>query len=92
MCAGRIVETADCRTLFRNPIHPYTKALLSAVPDPDLDHLLDFEALMEGKASDPSAWPNPFRLDASVRSSMIDLGNGHLVRAHESADTSELIA
>jgi len=92
MCAGRIVETADCRTLFRNPIHPYTKALLSAVPDPDLDHLLDFEALLEGKASDPSAWPNPFRLDASVRSSMIDLGNGHLVRAHESADTSELIA
>jgi peptide/nickel transport system ATP-binding protein len=92
MCAGRIVETADCHTLFRNPIHPYTKALLSAVPDPDLDRLLNFEALMEGKASDPSAWPNPFRLDASVRTSMIDLGNGHLVRAHESADTSELIA
>ena len=92
MCAGRVVETADCRTLFRNPIHPYTKALLAAVPNPDLDRLLDFEALMESKASDPSAWPNPFRLDAGVRTSMIDLGNGHSVRAHASANSSELIA
>jgi peptide/nickel transport system ATP-binding protein len=32
----------------------YTKALLAAVPDPDLDRKLDFAALMEGKASDPA--------------------------------------
>jgi oligopeptide transport system ATP-binding protein len=32
---GRIVELAESEELFLNPLHPYTKALLSAVPVPD---------------------------------------------------------
>ena len=90
MCAGRLVEICPHAELFRNPVHPYTRALLAAVPSPDLDRRLDFAALMEGRASDPTAWPQPYRLDGSGPTSMIDLGEGHLVRAREFANHSEL--
>jgi peptide/nickel transport system ATP-binding protein len=81
MCAGRIVELAPAAELFRNPVHPYTRALLAAVPVPDLGRKLDFDALMEGKASDPAAWPAEFRIEGGRRPGMHDIGKGHLVRA-----------
>jgi oligopeptide transport system ATP-binding protein len=37
MYLGRIVETAPVETLFENPVHPYTRALLAAAPVPDPD-------------------------------------------------------
>jgi len=87
MCAGRLVETAPRDRLFRNPVHPYTKALLSAVPHPDPDAKLDLQALMDGRASDPSAWPMPFTIDGTTHPALIDLGGGHSVRADpEGAD------
>ena len=89
MCAGRLVELASCDALFSKPTHPYTKALLAAVPHPDLGRKLDFDALMEGRASDPSAWPAAFRTDADGPG-LIDIGDGHLVRARVMADVAEL--
>jgi len=81
MCAGRLVEVAPAAELFRNPQHPYTKALLAAVPDPNLSHKLDFDALMQGKASDPSAWPGEFRIAEGSTPGLIKVANDHLVRA-----------
>jgi peptide/nickel transport system ATP-binding protein len=92
MCAGRLVELAPRTQLFNNPIHPYTKALLSAVPKPDPDSRLDLRLLMEDKASKPAAWPRPFTIDGTARPRMIDLGQGHLVRADANADFRDLVA
>ena len=91
MCAGRIVELASRDALFANPQHPYTKALLAAVPHPDLERKLDFAALMEGKASDPTAWSDAFRRGPDGPG-MIDVGDGHVVRARATVDASELRA
>lgn len=35
MYHGRLVEVAPCKELYQNPLHPYTKALLAAIPVPD---------------------------------------------------------
>jgi peptide/nickel transport system ATP-binding protein len=83
MCRGRLVEAAPREMLFRCPIHPYTKALLAAVPEPSLEQRLDLTALMEGRASNPAAWPEPFRIGGEHRLTMVHLGDEHYVRAAE---------
>jgi peptide/nickel transport system ATP-binding protein len=83
MCAGQIVEEAPRELLFHNPVHPYTRALVAAVPYPDPARRLDFSALMDGRASIPSAWPPPFAADGTGAPGLFDLGGGHYVRAHD---------
>jgi peptide/nickel transport system ATP-binding protein len=86
MCAGRLVELAPAGELFRNPMHPYTKALLSAVPMPDPDRRLDLRALMEGKASDPSQWPEPFTDTGKNKLFWTEAEPGHYVRVTRGVD------
>jgi peptide/nickel transport system ATP-binding protein len=90
MCQGRLVELAPRELLFSEPFHPYTKALVSAVPEPDPDRQLDLSALMEGKASEPAHWPEPFTDTGAGRLAMVDLGAQHFVRA-DPAFTEQLI-
>ncbi len=92
MCAGRIVELAPREALFKAPAHPYTKALLAAVPEPDPGKRLDLGALMEGKASDPAAWPEPYRIDDGRADRLHDLGDGHFVRLTGDPATMEKVA
>ncbi len=60
MYLGRLIEKAPAEELFDNPIHPYTKALLSAIPVPDI-HYKSERVLLEGEITSPIEPPNVCR-------------------------------
>lgn len=55
MYAGKIVELSTTEELFDNPKHPYTRALLSAIPEADPDKKMNFE--LTGEVADPAFLP-----------------------------------
>jgi peptide/nickel transport system ATP-binding protein len=52
MYLGNMVEKSPADELFRNPLHPYTKALLSAIPVPDIHKQVD-RIIMQGEITSP---------------------------------------
>lgn len=52
MYLGQLIEKAPARDLFSNPTHPYTRALLSAIPSIHLDHKMEREVL-QGEITSP---------------------------------------
>ncbi len=60
MYLGRLIEKAPAEELFDNPLHPYTKALLSAIPVPDI-HYKSERVLLEGEITSPIEPPNTCR-------------------------------
>lgn len=53
MYLGKCVEEADSRELFRNPVHPYTKALLAAIPVPSVSSKHIKRELIQGEVTSP---------------------------------------
>ena len=76
MFNGKIVEIAETEELLKNPIHPYTKRLISSipVPDPSYDRVvydLDYDELDSIIAKD------------TENIGMVDIGNEHFVATHD---------
>jgi oligopeptide transport system ATP-binding protein len=94
MYLGRIVELADCDELFDHPMHPYTKALLAAVPVPDpvVEQGRDL-GLVQGEVPSPISPPSGCvfhpRCPVAVarcrqtRPQMRELRSGHFVACTE---------
>ena len=49
MYAGKIVEQADVEDLLDSPLHPYTRALIAAIPDPDAQNTKTFKDIPPGE-------------------------------------------
>lgn len=91
MYLGQIVEKAPAKELFNNPVHPYTKALLSAIPIPDVDAVVE-QIPLKGEISSPInmkldchfAARCPYATEecrAGV-SDLVNRGNEHFVACH----------
>jgi len=91
MYLGKIVEIADRDELYRNPSHPYTKTLLSAIPNLDPESKRE-RIVLEGDVPNPSSPPSgchfhtrcPYRMErCSVDApSLQRIGDHHSVSCH----------
>ena len=91
MYLGGIVEMGSTEDIFSNPLHPYTKALFSAIPMPDPEIKTD-RIILEGSIPSPANPPSGCKFHTRCSQCMercktevpkeIDMGNGHMVRCH----------
>jgi oligopeptide/dipeptide ABC transporter ATP-binding protein len=91
MYLGIILEMAEKRELFSNPTHPYTQALLSAIPTPGVkrDKTKEF---LKGEITSPVNPPKGCRFHprcpyatttcSEVKPEFLDIGKGHYVACH----------
>ncbi|BAH42985.1 MULTISPECIES: ABC transporter ATP-binding protein [Brevibacillus] len=91
MYLGRIVELTTSSQLYSNPLHPYTRALLSAVPSPDPDAVRE-RVILQGDVPSPAKPPSGCTFHTrcphvteecrTVRPEFADTGDGHFVACH----------
>ena len=78
MFNGKIVEIADTEDLLQNPIHPYTKRLISSIPIPDPSYKRERYQINYDEL-DQIISKNPDK-------KMIDIGNEHFVATHDTKE------
>jgi oligopeptide/dipeptide ABC transporter ATP-binding protein len=90
MYLGKIVELASCTTLFRNPGHPYTIALLALCPTPDPDRKIE-KVPLTGDVPSPVNLPKGCRfhprcftqrIHAKKQISLVETEPGHFIACH----------
>lgn len=92
MYLGNMVEYGSKREMFDNPLHPYTKALFSAVPVPDPDSKIK-RIVLQGDIPSPANPPKGCKFHTRCSECMsacklfqpkfTDLGGGHYVACHK---------
>ncbi len=97
MYVGRIVETAPTEELFASPKHPYTEALLSAVPIPD-PRLRGERIVLQGEVADPANTPSGCHFHPRCQYAQAicrektpveeEIAPNHFVRCHRAAELS----
>ena len=91
MYLGSMVEYSDTEKLYSNPLHPYTKALFSAIPVPDPDYKMD-RVILEGNIPSPADPPKGCKFHTRCSECMemckqiepiyAEVEEGHFVACH----------
>nr|WP_297935838.1 oligopeptide/dipeptide ABC transporter ATP-binding protein [uncultured Lachnoclostridium sp.] len=91
MYLGGLVETGATEDIFTNPLHPYTRALFSAIPMPD-PTIKRERIILDGAIPSPANPPAGCKFHTRCRECMEkcktvepvakDMGNGHVVKCH----------
>ena len=91
MYVGKLVEMAETETLFHTPLHPYTEALMGAVPRPDPEQRGE-RTILEGEIANPADPPSgcyfhprcPYAVDQCQHEepALREVRPGHFVKCH----------
>lgn len=92
MYLGNLVEVASADTIFRDPRHPYTVALLSSIPTTDPDSLTKERIILEGSIPSPIQPPSGCKFHTrcfmacekckNVPPPLVEIEEGHFVACH----------
>ncbi|HBQ25461.1 MAG TPA: peptide ABC transporter ATP-binding protein [Syntrophomonas sp.] len=96
MYLGQLVELTGSHELYHNPVHPYTRLLLSAIPIPDPDVTAKTEKMPEGEIPSPVNPPSGCRfrtrcpyakeICSQVVPPLVEITPGHQVACHRAGE------